>query len=1172
MIDFFIKNKKARGSISIMLTLILLPMYTAVTFMIEASRYESARSQLDELTYMGELAILSDYVYFLEDKYDLYAYDALTMEKSWEEYVKYTTTAGSIDTTHLNTLFGVDLDQCTIYSMYSLADPDVLGYQIRQYGIYSMPADILSKILLKDLLGSLSKKLKKYVKIFKLFSASMDMIDDRTSIIDSTYGICQKQYELKAVINDYYNSWTVFKQKSVEVKNRDITNIDDYEDVFEYLKSSSLVEKDSNNVDDLEKLKETLDKDSYIKAVVAYSDIYEQIYEGNPNNNSLQKKLEKCTIEVEDSDEKVLGLKGEVKVSSFLAKVGECVKTVQGKDYLSNNNYELGKKDVYEKLINDLDALVNSINDKLDKLESCQNLAAAIEAYQNMYLVIKDSDDGLAHKYEKYTDYMISFNKDMKSLCDNIHTLEATAIELSAVASSNEEDDNELDSVSYVNEIKDINDQKIKIEQNGKDNLDKTKKDKNYSKLGEYIIGEYTSNINENTINQWKTNFKNNTDSEYLPEISKNYFSDMTFEKFKSMVIKIWSCNGEDEDNAVSINFDGDHLIKEFGIMDISYVNSPAISLGDLCELVSIFNLVSNDSIVSILEKYSFKKITEKMYSPIISDSSDIIQFNQWNLTDKKAAYYLNDYTLELMMAYLCFDLLEESQLKDIFSSLKNMIELLENVSPADASLNSHIGNDSSGRGSVTFWVFGDLGDKKLSDADTIWNYPSTLSFDHDDKLQDAKSYSENKLKDKNGLYSLPVSDYYINDRSNVSQYGFLDGYQPGGYAEYAVDSMADMAELYEDIFSPDLLIVSTLSTMWKVYKSVKACANFFKYIVNLLSDIYKFVSNLINGEGNYVAYLYDEMIISYYIDKHFTSRQTTDKKNIIKFKYNPICVYSEEKYSSIWNTLKTFFLDNNGDCKVGQNCFVGAQKEYILAGNDCELSNQRNAYYTILAYRMVANIDTVLEDESTKWLADVPILGWVILLGVDYVESKMDMMFILTGYKVPLVKEKIWLTSIVDIEKGKFKDDFKNDFKKAVDDTLKTGGLGYDENTGKYTTVNSLDKYITKLTGLKKDSPTIQISGGLNFNLNYEQYLWMATILYPVDTKLKRIADLIQMEGMHYNETAYNSDTGFRLSDCYTYIYADVSAKYSPLLPVFSKQFSFAGMPMLRSVQMNGY
>ncbi len=94
--DFLREHRFVRGSISIFLALMLLPMFSFIALMIESARFRSAEQQLNELNFMGQMAILADYLSYIEENYDLYAFDTngKDMNRSFEDYVNHAKTAG----------------------------------------------------------------------------------------------------------------------------------------------------------------------------------------------------------------------------------------------------------------------------------------------------------------------------------------------------------------------------------------------------------------------------------------------------------------------------------------------------------------------------------------------------------------------------------------------------------------------------------------------------------------------------------------------------------------------------------------------------------------------------------------------------------------------------------------------------------------------------------------------------------------------------------------------------------------------------------------------------------------------------------------------------------------------------------------------------------------------
>jgi hypothetical protein len=115
--------------------------------------------------------------------------------------------------------------------------------------------------------------------------------------------------------------------------------------------------------------------------------------------------------------------------------------------------------------------------------------------------------------------------------------------------------------------------------------------------------------------------------------------------------------------------------------------------------------------------------------------------------------------------------------------------------------------------------------------------------------------------------------------------------------------------------------------------------------------------------------------------------------------------------------------------------------------------------------------------------------------------------------------------------------------------------------------------------SGLKTDSDMIEFKNNkLIIRLDYETTLNVMLFFYPADMKAARIADLIQMEGMHKADKgtgdAYQdfiTDSGFRLKDCYTYVNTKIEANFTPLMPTLAEGQIFDNSKF-NNVQMNGY
>ena len=109
MLNFMRKN---RGSISIFLCLILLPMVTYSAMIVDASRMQSCRTQLQGAGDLTMNAALSEYEQILEDMYGLFAVSENSdeLKKSLENYF-YETISGQLNSTQGDTEYTKKLAQ-----------------------------------------------------------------------------------------------------------------------------------------------------------------------------------------------------------------------------------------------------------------------------------------------------------------------------------------------------------------------------------------------------------------------------------------------------------------------------------------------------------------------------------------------------------------------------------------------------------------------------------------------------------------------------------------------------------------------------------------------------------------------------------------------------------------------------------------------------------------------------------------------------------------------------------------------------------------------------------------------------------------------------------------------------------------------------------------------------
>lgn len=215
MIDFFNKHKNTRGVISIMLSLLLLPIYSLTALLIESGRIRNAQQQLDELNYMGSMSVLAGYVEYVQNRFGLLAFESKGGESpgfndtTFRQYVIYCQNNGGVDTLALNRVFGVDEGQCSVEYLYSLAEPEILKNQIMQYGKYIIPATLLKDVTLTDLFKEMKDSLKSV-------GSDLEAINSGTQAIEKVADLSEKTDKIEKAIEAYENSVNDSNQKRSE--------------------------------------------------------------------------------------------------------------------------------------------------------------------------------------------------------------------------------------------------------------------------------------------------------------------------------------------------------------------------------------------------------------------------------------------------------------------------------------------------------------------------------------------------------------------------------------------------------------------------------------------------------------------------------------------------------------------------------------------------------------------------------------------------------------------------------------------------------------------------------------------------------------------------------------------------------------------------------------------
>lgn len=1151
MIDFFKSHRLIRGSISILLALLLLPLYTFIAVVMESARYRSAQEQLGELTYLGEMAILADYVDFLANDYSIYAYNNKDLKDSFSKYMNKVTSSGGVDTRKLNKLFGVDIEKCELKYMYSVADPDVLAYQIRQNGRYALPLKVFNELVLGDLFNSLNKRLENVNKKLAIVKNSTGALTDSTNIIYEYQNMTNALDDLQEQLNAFESVRNALIEKKNKVEWNNINDALDpenkllyklFEDVY------NIMNEDDSNVD----------------LINARIESQRQIYNTFDGIQGAMDNYFKCsieekqalTVEIDTANLNITFDKvdqdGKVLCSEVLKKLADLTGV---HDITNIDGYNRALSDIGNKIQND------------EKLRDLYNSSQPLFEFINEY----KKNDGYYAKLEslnsKYSEYIGAVDKMVSSFSSMVNNYDAANAALDAMSFEQDlKDLNEkgeqarVDRANYETSPDDLDDAaKAELESNMKKSADirreayqTARKNVNpdFANIGTNVLDKFLKEITTQTLGAWKTNLNSKYKGEGTEEPLLPNFKDVkNYNDFVKAVKKLQAYDFTVE-YIKKYDFYTAHGSTPF---DISSINDNGVD--EILDFINDFKTDTDDR-PSDDKEYISKSKLDIIYNVFVkaSDNSslaDCSEKTKWfSVSDGDGSYYFSKQTIIMLFAFLVGStfITEESGANKILSGIKTVLDTLGNLMPDDPSLNNHIGYQSNTKTlSSEYCTFPSEG----SYYNNISMDPETDPKKIEERVrQISYEYVDKVIKDKNNF---SINNYYINNLNRTNLYDFIfAGRQPGQSMQLLVDGFSGLLESTMDFIDSiyKFNIIKALDSIKKFIGSVENIINgIMTYYVDVCQIIAAVINDLSTGETKVLQYIFDQLYIGYYAANTFTSRQTAKG--------------CDGDYGQPLSK-------NNcgGGCYDEKIIFDGAEIEYLLKGSPCEITNQHTAFYAVMILRFLLNFTMVAGDECVQSLTSVPFVGPVLLFVAVLAESNLDMMFLIGGVKVPLIKFKM---SLNPENINNFIDSMtiaiNNAQQKKMNWTMEKTENG--DMYRKYKKQQSIDKTIDeklqKSMGVGEGVGEGKNAKGI-FPIDYNWYINILLLLYPEDVKLGRISDLIQMHGME------KKGTDFRLEKCYTYVYADVYADYSPLLPLLSGNRDSDPFPDIRSVQVNGY
>ncbi len=306
---FFTKRKKhkyingTKGIISIFLCLIMTPILTLASALIEFSRYQNTETIFQEVMDCSSLSTLANYDAYLQKRFGLFA---ISQECNIGETYKNSISENS------NVMEGMTIgESVSAEGILPLSDTDVLKRQILDFS----ESTVLTEVILEDLqLGELIKQLDKLMAIEGLLKVLVDtntmnqkikkMVKTGEELVEFLEQLIIKIQSLQGKVNEALSLIADLYAKLIEDEfTIDTTSEESEKKSYEYLVS--------NYLDDIKKIHEKEEEVNDAVEVVTQELVHipDKIVQLNNDFTEAQKAIEKVLDDID-------AMSGEEKTSS----------------------------------------------------------------------------------------------------------------------------------------------------------------------------------------------------------------------------------------------------------------------------------------------------------------------------------------------------------------------------------------------------------------------------------------------------------------------------------------------------------------------------------------------------------------------------------------------------------------------------------------------------------------------------------------------------------------------------------------------------------------------------------------------------------------------------------------------------------------------------------------
>ncbi|MDR0847169.1 MAG: hypothetical protein LBN08_06620 [Lactobacillales bacterium] len=368
-------------------------------------------------------------------------------------------------------------------------------------------------------------------------------------------------------------------------------------------------------------------------------------------------------------------------------------------------------------------------------------------------------------------------------------------------------------------------------------------------------------------------------------------------------------------------------------------------------------------------------------------------------------------------------------------------------------------------------------------------------------------------------------TDYYDGIKGLVGNKGLADG-------EINMDPMTELVGSLIQMITTPVQLMADLATL-NIFKLIEDIIKFFEAVVQFFEGIGTLIYNIIERIRDIVTGRLDTYLVLPYLAFNFPNRlngrQTLQNGVFDSYKHTGENLsgisYSKMRYTPPENSLSTLLdvgglsgiLEGTvGACPSGDDyAFTSCELEYILTGKTNELTAQEYTFISILIFRLLPNIPAVSGDKIIGPLTEIPIVGQIIFVLALIAESFVDTFLIVNGAQIKVI--------------GKDKCFIATDFFNFIDKIAKI------EGANKIIADSIRDNFkdgAPKNDPMHGDRSSVAKEYLYNswFELDYTQHIFLLMFVGNNTEYIKRVMDLIEMEGTLNSAYEYYGSLGDRV------------------------------------------